>query len=120
MRLINAQTLKLGLFPDPVAEPYAILSHTWTDEEVSFQDMQDLQIARTKTGFMKIETSCRMALENDLQYVWVDTCCIDKTSSAELSEAINSMFAWYKNAIVCFAFLSDLAATGEKITSDDL
>jgi hypothetical protein len=50
MRLINAQTLTLGLFWDPVVEPYAILSHTWTDEEVSFQDMQDLSFARTETG----------------------------------------------------------------------
>jgi len=120
MRLINAQTLTLGLFPDPVHEPYAILSHTWTDEEVSFQDMQDLQFARTKTGFMKIEATCRMAIDNGLQYVWVDTCCIDKTSSAELSEAINSMFAWYENAVVCFAFLSDLTSTGQVIKSDDL
>ncbi|PMD47006.1 HET-domain-containing protein [Hyaloscypha variabilis F] len=120
MRLINARTLKLGLFPDPVDEPYAILSHTWADDEVSFQDMQDLSFARTKKGFTKIEATCRMAIQNGLQYVWVDTCCIDKTSSAELSEAINSMFSWYKNAVVCFAFLSDFTSGGQRIVLDDL
>ncbi|KAN0104144.1 HET domain containing protein [Hyaloscypha variabilis] len=120
MRLINARTLKLGLFPDPVDEPYAILSHTWTDDEVSFQDMQDLSFARTKKGFSKIEATCRMAVHNGLQYVWVDTCCIDKTSSAELSEAINSMFSWYKNAFLCFAFLSDFTSGGQRRASDDL
>jgi hypothetical protein len=44
----------------------------------------------------------------------VDTCCIDKKSSAELSEAINSMFRWYKNAAVCYAYLSDVRITGDK------
>lgn len=39
--------------------------------------------------------------------MWVDTCCIDKSSSAELSEAINSMFAWYRNAKICYVFLAD-------------
>ncbi|KAH9218265.1 heterokaryon incompatibility protein-domain-containing protein [Leptodontidium sp. 2 PMI_412] len=112
MRLINAHTLELELFPDPVPSdvPYVILSHTWTDDEITFSDMQDLPIAISKASFVKIQKTCDIAISNGLQYVWVDTCCIDKTSSAELSEAINSMFRWYKNALICFAYLFDVPA----------
>ncbi|KAH7146502.1 heterokaryon incompatibility protein-domain-containing protein, partial [Dactylonectria macrodidyma] len=111
MRLINARTLKLEVFNDPVPTPYAILSHTWDGDEVSFEDMKDLNTARKKTAsFSKIEATCRLVLGEGLDYVWVDTCCIDKSSSAELSEAINSMFRWYKNAIYCLAFLSDFSS----------
>ena len=122
MRLINTQTLALELFPDPGPAdiPYAILSHTWSDDEVSFEDMQDLSIARIKKGFLKIEATCKHAIDNGLQYAWVDTCCIDQSSSAELSEAINSMFRWYKNAVVCYAFLSDLPASSQYGASDEL
>ncbi|GKT50423.1 vegetative incompatibility protein HET-E-1 [Colletotrichum spaethianum] len=61
-----------------------------------------------KSGWVKIRQTCRIALERGHNYAWVDTCCIDKTSSAELSEAINSMFKWYANASACYAFLSDV------------
>lgn len=120
MRLIDTQTLTLCLFTDPVVEPYAILSHTWTEDEVTFEGMQDLSTARLRTGFAKIEAACLMAISNGLQYVWVDTCCIDKSSSAELSEAINSMFGWYKSAVVCYAFLSDLSSSGQTEILNDL
>ena len=59
-------------------------------------------------GFTKINMTCRIAKEREIHYVWVDTCCIDKASSAELSEAINSMFRWYRDALECYAYLSDL------------
>jgi hypothetical protein len=70
--------------------------------------MQDLPKARTRKGFSKVIETCRLAREQYLGYAWIDTCCIDKSSSAELTEAINSMFNWYKEAYICFAFLSDL------------
>ena len=75
MRLINAKTLKLELFNDPVPAhvPYAILSHTWSDDEETFQDIQDLSIARSKAGFSKLAATCKKALAHDLDYVWVDT-----------------------------------------------
>jgi hypothetical protein len=82
--------------------------------------MEDLAIARTKNSFSKIEATCRTALDQGIHYVWVDTCCIDKSSSAELSEALNSMFRWYKNAIYCFAFLSDLPAGSQFRACDDV
>lgn len=122
MRLINALTFELELFPDPVPSdvPYAILSHTWTDDEVTFQDMQDLGIAISKKGFSKIRKTCEIAIAGGLQYVWVDTCCIDKSSSAELSEAINSMYRWYKGSLLCYAYLFDLPAGGRVEGHEDL
>jgi len=113
MRLINAKTLKLEEFYDVETRPeYAILSHRWVPgEEVSFQDMQ--RDDRQKgADWSKIQFCCQQALEDGYEYAWVDTCCIDKTSSAELSEAINSMFDWYSGARVCYAYLMDVDTTG--------
>ncbi|EEU35443.1 uncharacterized protein NECHADRAFT_16940, partial [Fusarium vanettenii 77-13-4] len=120
MRLINVYTLELELFPDLALSriPYAILSHTWRADEVDFNDMRDLAVARSKKGFSKTEEPCRMAISHGLRYAWVDTCCIDKSSSAELSEAMNSMIQWYRQAAVCYAFLSDLPVSGEIRGSD--
>lgn len=87
---------------------YAILSHTWERDEVSYRDMQDLSVAQRKRGFKKIEMCCRQAAVDGYKWAWVDTCCIDQTSSAELSEAINSMYKWYESSMVCYAYLSDV------------
>ncbi|KAI3317959.1 HET-domain-containing protein [Xylariaceae sp. AK1471] len=93
------------------APPYAILSHTWGDEEVSFREWQYEPWAdvERKEGLSKIKECCRQAAADGLEWVWIDTCCIDKSSSAELSEAINSMFQWYSNAVVCYAYLYDVS-----------
>ncbi|EEU35789.1 uncharacterized protein NECHADRAFT_44368, partial [Fusarium vanettenii 77-13-4] len=109
MWLINTTTLKLESVVDSKQHKFAILSHTWGDGEVTFQDIQDLAVARGKPGVSKIEATCKIARNaRQLKYAWIDACCIDKTSSAELSEAINSMFAWYSDAEVCLVWLSDL------------
>ncbi|RSL62684.1 hypothetical protein CEP53_004667 [Fusarium sp. AF-6] len=108
MRLINTATLSLDeFFGDQVPE-YAILSHTWHEEEVAFRDWADQASASRKKGYRKIVDTCRLAREQGYGYVWVDTNCIDKSSSAELSEAINSMFSWYQGARVCYVYLSDV------------
>lgn len=86
---------------------YAILSHTWGKEEVSCQQYSTRQ-ARSMAGYRKIERSCALASKSGLSYLWIDTCCIDKASSAELSEAINSMYRWYQDAAVCYVYLSDM------------
>jgi hypothetical protein len=107
MRLLHAGSIQPVSFEEDIIPDYAILSHTWGDDEVSFQDIHSPGAA-SKAGYAKIRYACQEALRRGLKYVWVDTCCIDKTSSAELSEAINSMFRWYKYARVCFGYLSDV------------
>ncbi|KAJ2992024.1 hypothetical protein NUW58_g2313 [Xylaria curta] len=111
MWLLNAHTRGMREFVSYKQAPhYAILSHTWGDEEVSFKDWQDgaWEHMEQKEGFRKIDGCCRQAVAESLDWVWIDTCCIDKRSSAELSEAINSMFNWYKQADVCYAYLYDV------------
>ena len=90
---------------------YAILSHTWgfADDEVSYHDFTNqINSARNKKGYQKIAACCRQVLLDGLSYVWIDTCCIDKASSAELTEAINSMYRWYEQARVCYVYLEDV------------
>lgn len=108
MWLINVHTYELESFEGNDQPPYAILSHKWEAEEVSFKDFRKQRYAGMR-GWEKIEQCCKQALhENDLSYVWVDTCCIDKRSSSELSEAVNSMYRWYEEAKVCYVYLSDI------------
>ena len=106
----GADELKIELFQvfDEQVD-YAILSHRWglAKDEVSYLDMQN-GLARQKKGFQKIKACCRQALRDGLEYIWVDTCCIDKSSSAELSEAINSMYEYYKQSTICYAYLFDV------------
>ncbi|KAJ8110148.1 hypothetical protein ONZ43_g5950 [Nemania bipapillata] len=111
MRLIDANTREIHNFPssDGIDE-FAILSHTWGPGEVTLQEWQNLSAAELvlKEGYRKIDYCCKQALKDGYKWVWVDTCCIDKSSSAELSEAINSMFQWYQDAAVCYAHLTDV------------
>jgi hypothetical protein len=99
--------MRLKSFEENAIPQYAILSHTWGEDEVSFQDIRGPDAA-LKAGYKKIRYVCEHALEAGLQYAWIDTCCIDKKSSAELSEAINSMFRWYHKAVYCYAYLADV------------
>jgi len=88
--------------------PYAILSHTWGEQEVVFDDLKDIVDAQRKVGYRKIRFCAQQAKRDGLDYFWVDTCCIDKANNTELSKAINSMFRWYQNAKRCYVFLSDV------------
>ncbi|PYH91218.1 HET-domain-containing protein [Aspergillus ellipticus CBS 707.79] len=98
-------------FEDENRPPYAILSHRWDEEEVTFQDMKRNDAAtKTKKGYTKIRQFCQVAWDNGIDYAWIDTCCIDRTNSTELSEAINSMYRWYQESVVCFVFLHDVLA----------
>ena len=89
---MNTSTLRLHEFSRQIP-PYAILSHTWgaDGEEVTFKDLVE-SIGKNKTGYKKIEFCRNQAAIDGLHFFWVGTCCIDKSSSAELCEAINSMF----------------------------
>ncbi|KAI0975174.1 heterokaryon incompatibility protein-domain-containing protein [Xylaria arbuscula] len=109
MRLINVNTLLISEFFNDYDVPrYAILSHTWSSEEVTLQEIQNPQSARGKGGLDKIKAVCKVAKRNGLDWIWVDTCCIDKASSAELSAAINSMFRYYQESTECYAYLDDV------------
>ncbi|KAF6808153.1 vegetative incompatibility protein HET-E-1 [Colletotrichum plurivorum] len=109
MRLINVESLKLHEFFGASIPSYAILSHTWETEETTFQEWEsNTRAAKGKAGHRKVTRACFMAKTLGYEWLWVDTNCIDKSSSAELSEAINSMFAWYANAEICFAYLADV------------
>jgi hypothetical protein len=107
MRLIHSTTLTIKSFSEKDVPPYAILSHVWGSGEVSFKDMEMSSPPLRKLGFDKILKSCQQARSIGLEYIWIDTCCIDKSSSAELSEAINSMFRWYQEASLCYIYLDD-------------
>jgi len=107
MRLIHTTTLEITLFLQRELPEYVILSHTWGEEEVTLQDMQS-GTASEKKGYAKIVGCCKKAAEDGYLFCWIDTCCIDKTSSAELSEAINSMYRWYEDSNVCYAYIADV------------
>ena len=108
---------KIFEFRDDEVTEYAILSHLWIDPtEVDYKDMVDLakmdkqerDEIRGRLGYKKIVDTCSQAQTDRYEWVWVDTCCIDKRSSAELSEAINSMYRWYRNARRCYAYPHDV------------
>ncbi|KAI0113610.1 HET-domain-containing protein [Nemania sp. FL0031] len=111
MRLINTHTLELEEFLDDAVPPYAILSHTWGSdfEELTYQNVLQREIDKPGVGSVKIQGCCRQAEKDGYDYCWIDTCCIDKTNLVELSEAINSMFRWYRKAAICYAYLADVS-----------
>jgi len=108
MRLLNTQTLQLKYFIGDQTPLYVILSHTWGEDEVLFADMQN-GTAPQRKGYKKVLETCRQALKDRYLWVWIDTCCIDKSSSAELQEAINSMYQWYAEANICYVYLVDIS-----------
>jgi hypothetical protein len=110
LQLHDTDQFSLVEFIDDDVPQYAILSHTWGPdrEEVTFEDMVK-GTGMSKAGYAKIRFCAKQAALDNLQYFWVDTCCIDKSNSAELSESINSMFRWYKRAKICYVYLSDLS-----------
>ena len=151
MRLLNVRSRRLEEFFDKPVPDYAILSHTWGEHEIVYQDFQQsdhlLRLLRevqvlslsptqssqkpalsqsrlrnettldslkphsTPSRYVKIDGCCAQAIKDGCRYVWIDTICIDKSSSAELSEAINSMYKWYANGLVCYVYLSDVRST---------
>ncbi|TFK88150.1 HET-domain-containing protein [Polyporus arcularius HHB13444] len=127
MRLLDTSTARFRHIDNANQAPYAILSHVWdhADGEQSLQDILEVHEYTQQTPrdaavateacppaltilSAKIRGCCVFARVNGYRYAWVDTCCIDRTSSAELSEAINSMYEWYSQATICYAFLEDV------------
>ena len=113
MRLLQAQAdggFILTNYEYITLPPYAVLSHTWGNdgEELTFEDLEK-GVGTDKAGHQKLVFCSKQAKKDDLQFFWMDTCCIDKRSSSELQEAINSMFKWYGSAAKCYVYLSDVS-----------
>src|SRR5271156_1088891 len=108
VEVLDTAKVKVRRFEDDEIPLYAIISHTWDENEITLQDMVGAH-AKEKDGYEKVKKSCSVAAADGFKYVWMDTCCIDKTSSTELSEAINSMYRWYQQAEVCYAYLADVS-----------
>jgi hypothetical protein len=115
MRLLNVSTVELEDFPNAKNRPpYVAVSHIWGPEEISYVDMTKArQTAVRKQGYKKIQIICKLVREQNLQYLFIDVCCLkdstrfDGSKTAEFSEAINSMFNWFADAELCFAYLKD-------------
>lgn len=112
MYLLDTKTEQLCLFQNLSTCPkYAILSHTWlpADQEILFKHVESRTCPdKCFEGIKKVLGCCRQAKKDGFDWVWIDTCCIDKSSSAELSEAINSMYQIYAKSARCYAYLSDV------------
>lgn len=126
MRLLNTSTLELSTFQGQ-CPPYAILSHTWGEDEAPFTRFSQKRarflgpIAQIKRRrYCKVIKACALAVSQGYQWIWIDTCCIDKSSSAELSEAINSMYCWYERAHVCYAYLVDVEPSSRTKSRSDM
>jgi hypothetical protein len=119
MRLLevlpNGNFRLTGKLLDDAIPRYAILSHTWGDEsqEVTFEEMGE-GLGRGKAGYKKIKFCGKQAARDGLRYFWVDSCCIKKSSDAEFSESLNSMFRWYQRAVECYVYLSDVSIRKRK------
>jgi hypothetical protein len=110
MWLLNTLTLELESFFSGEIPRYAILSHTWGEQEVLFDDARHGKQRLLKCGkkaLDKVLGSVHIARRDGWKHIWIDTCCIDKSSSSELSEAINSMFTWYQESSICYVYLCD-------------
>jgi len=97
---------------------YAILSHTWGSQEITFKDMAN-DSGRSKIGYEKIKFCRDQAARDGLQYFWVDSCCIDKSNSQELQETITSMFRWYQCAAKCYVYLADVSTRKRKLGGEE-
>jgi hypothetical protein len=102
-----------------IVPPYAILSHTWgpTKDEITFQEL-NVGSGTAKPGYRKLNFCADRAAHDDLKFFWIDTCCIDKTNSTELQEAVNCMFRWYKDSAKCYVYLSDVSI--DELDNDEL
>lgn len=114
MRLLNTRTLELSTIVPAKVPDYAILSHRWGLGEVTFKDITGCPIsdmnspARQLIGFLKVEGACKLATKDGYDWIWIDTCCIDKESSADVDKAINSMWTYYTKSNVCYVYMVDI------------
>ncbi len=123
MRLLNVYNLSFHAFKEHELPPYAIASHRWEEEEVSFAEVYHKQNT-WKMGFRKVADFCQFVRQRNqvvkqcsrsqelkearLEWIWIDTCCINKESSEEVKYDVTSMYKYYEKAAECYAYLSDV------------
>ncbi|KAH8650128.1 heterokaryon incompatibility protein-domain-containing protein, partial [Xylariales sp. PMI_506] len=114
MKLLRTDSLEVVEFSPDVIPKYAILSHTWGRQEITWTDLRARTSAglvhssvKKKEGYAKVCRSADVAARDGYHYIWIDSCCIDKTNHAELQEAINSMYKWYERSDVCYVYFED-------------
>ena len=120
LRRCDNDDIEFAQFDDEAVPRYVILSHTWgaDTEEVTLEDLTNGN-GKNKSGYEKIRFCGRQAARDGLEWFWVDTCCIDKMNKAELFQAIRSMFRWYRNAIRCYVYLSDVSIAKSIVSGRD-
>ncbi|KAI0104258.1 HET-domain-containing protein [Nemania sp. FL0031] len=121
MHLLDTTTFELGTGDQPNVryEGYAILSHRWVGEEISFRQLPDV-VAELRSNkapgstpqIEKIRGACKIARDSGFRWLWIDSCCIDKSNAVEFDETIRSMYNWYRDARICITYLNDVDATG--------
>lgn len=131
MRLLNVKTFQFEEFHEPETAKYAILLHRWVDgKEINFQEYKKINKSKLDKpeglpteeisyGVAKIAWSASIAKKRNLDYIWIDTYCIDKTNSVEQNEAINSMFKCYQSAVECYAYLLDVSWKDDEVSKDE-
>jgi hypothetical protein len=132
IRLLHINTRGFTSFPDLRSVPeYAILSHRWIHTQRNGQHVA-LDISYTEflagsgdqRGYEKIDKACEAVLYfaheqgRTLEWIWIDSCCIDKSNNEEHTEAINSMYQWYARSYVCITYLGDVDTFDEASSSE--
>jgi hypothetical protein len=120
MRLLNVHSFKFEVYEHPNVPRYAAASHRWVEPtEATFSDVRKQRNTDT-LGYKKVEgfASFLRAHAPDIDWLWIDTCCVDQKSSQEVNEAVNSMFNWYKRAAVCIAYLADVRSSADTQSDD--
>ncbi|KAH6693391.1 heterokaryon incompatibility protein-domain-containing protein [Leptodontidium sp. MPI-SDFR-AT-0119] len=114
MRLLNTRSLELRSFVPRELPDYVILSHRWGPEEVTLKDIIRCPVsavenpARQLMGFSKVKGACKLAADDGYDWIWIDSCCIDKESSADVDKSINSMWTYYTRSNICYVYMADV------------
>lgn len=125
MRLLHYNslgTLTLTDFTGKSVPPYAILSHRWGTNEVLYERVAggSYHDQLNDDGHRKIRFCGEQAAKDELEYFWIDSCCINKHDRRERSRAINSMFKWYADAEKCYVYLVDVSSDQAPAKQDEL
>ncbi|KAF8549449.1 hypothetical protein OG21DRAFT_1447848 [Imleria badia] len=95
---------------------WIMFSHTWEGKEPTFKDVNlvdSLWKLDESPLNDKLRQFCTTASEDGYRWAWSDTCCIDKATSAILSQSLISMYSWYEEAAETLVYLADVMSSAE-------